>query len=173
VTWNCTIEMSREAGIQLVVTDKDQQSYTKLELLGNQLKLTVHDSTGESTITQEPKRISIVCPEVAVEADKITLTAKQELRAESQNTMVIQSQNRLSVAAAETQISADASLKLSAPQVVAKASAGLTLSADVQAKLHATQVTVSSDGMLDLAANGIATLKGALVNISGNLINLG
>lgn len=173
MAWNCSIEMSRESGIQLVVTDKDQQRYTKLELLGDQLKLTVHDSTGESTITQEPKRIRIVCPEVAVEADKITLTAKQELRAVSHDTMVIKSQRRLAVAAAESQISADASLKLAAPQLEVNASAALSLSADVQAKLQAAQVTVSSEGMLDVAANGIATLKGALVNVSGNLINLG
>lgn len=173
MAWNCTIKMTREAGISLLVEDEEQQRSTQLDLLGERVVITVKDQRGTSVVTQEPTLVKVTCQEVQVEAKTITLSAEQSLDLRSQRSATLHADSDLAATAANVKVSADSGLSLAGAQIGAEAQATLKLASAGQAKLGGLEVAVQSDGLLNVSAQGIATLKGAMVNVSGNLINLG
>jgi hypothetical protein len=185
----CTIEMSKETGVTIKVTDADGQVTQTVTMDGTTMTLKVADSSNTSTITQKADSIVIACKDFQVNAETITCASTAATKHTSDDTFTVNSQADMTLssraklveeATGDVEISgmnikAAATSAASMEGLTAKieATQGLTLKSGLTADLTGTMVTVKADGMLEASSSGVSTFKGSISNIQGSLINAG
>lgn len=183
----CRIEMDKEEGITVTVTNGEQNIVQTAVLNGASITLTSKGDKGTSTIIQDPETISVKCKTFNLEAETITCVSKKEsslecggkLSVSSKDDMSFKSDSAFNVKAAKSTTKADQAAEISSGTVTldginkTEVKGGiLSLSGSTRGELTAPMVKVDSSGMLDLSGN-VTNLKGGKTKVEGLNIMLG
>lgn len=189
----CTLEMSKESGVTITVTNADDSITQTVTMDGTTLQLKVAGSEETSTYTQTSDAIKIECKDFTLTAkNSITCTANEGkiLHQAKQDTFTIKSDAKDMTLESGAKITgkATADMALSGANIKAEAQTGVTvkggakvevsgpqlsLKGTAKAEMAAPQVTVKADAQLSAESSGMATLGGSLTTIKGSLINAG
>lgn len=185
----CTIEMSKETGVTIQVTDADGKVTQTVTMDGAAVTLKVADGTNTSTITQKADSVVIACKDFQVNAETITcastgatahssddaftVTSKADMKLSSQAKLTGEATGDLQISGMNVKASATSAASMDGATATVEAKQGLTLKSNLTADLSGTMVTVKADGMLETSSSGVSTFKGSVSNIQGSLINAG
>lgn len=187
----CTVEMDKNAGVKVTVTNADGTLTQCIKADGTTIVITMTKDGTTSTYTQDEASVKIECKRFEVDASETitlrsqkdtTVSSSQKIAMSADSDLTANSQSKVSIGAPQIEASATtkASLKGAASELVVQGSgatlstpASLSLSGNAQATLDAPMVTVSAKASLSLESTALAALKGQLVNVSGSLITLG
>jgi len=185
----CTVEMSKEKGVTIKVTDSDGKVTQTVTMDGTTMTLKVVDSSNTSTITQKADSIVIKCKDFQVDAETITCASTGATKHSSGDTLAVSSTGDMSLsskaklteeATSDVEISgmnikatATSEASLAGMTVKASATQALTLASELTTDLTGTMVTINADGMLEAKSSGVSTFKGSVSNIQGSLITAG
>jgi hypothetical protein len=185
----CTIEMSKEKGVTVKVTDSDGQVTQTVTMDGTTMTLEVTDGSNTSTITQKADSIVIACKDFQVNAETInctstgatkhtsddafTVSSQADMKLSSQAKLVEEATGDVEVSGMNIKASATSAASMEGLTATVEAKQGLTLKSGLTAELTGTMVTVKADGMLEASSSGVSTFKGSVSNVQGSLINAG
>jgi hypothetical protein len=185
----CTIEMSKEKGVTIKVTDAGGQVTQTVTMDGTTMTLKVADSSNTSTITQKADSIVIACKDFQVNAetitcastaatthtsdDKLTVTSKADMTLSSRAKLVEEATGDVQISGMNIKAAATSAASMEGLTAKVEATQCLTLKSGLTADLTGTMVTVKADGMLEASSSGVSTFKGSISNIQGSLINAG
>jgi hypothetical protein len=183
----CTVELDKAdgRGITVKIENTEANITQTITMDGTRITLNVQGASATSTITQDAEKISVRCKQFEVTAEEtITLQSIRASIYKSADTLTVHSDAALTLS---TNASADlkaaqklaaeggteASLTGASASSLVLDGAGAALKGAPRINASAPEVQVQADAALELGANGPATLKGAIVNVQGNLVNLG
>lgn len=185
----CTVEMSKETGVTIKVTDSDGKVTQTVTMDGTTMTLKVADGSNTSTITQKADSVVIKCKDFQVDAETITCASTGATKHSSGDTLAVSSTGDMSLSSRakltgeatgdlglsgmNLEAKATSAASMTGMTVKAEATQGLTLSSSLTTDLKGTMVTINADGMLEAKSSGVSTFKGSVSNIQGSLINAG
>ena len=217
--FSCRVELSKTGGITIIIKDakqpelvqrkvvlgptsialtcqKSAQVVTTVTLQESSLKTEVKTEKGTTTIEQDGTDVKVTCKTFEIDADTITLKAKQDGRFETGTTCTIKSaQDALIDSAAKLTLQSVQALALDGKANVTVAAAAKLAAKGNLAELVGTgAVAIKSDGTAELAGMTVkvegqteltaqapittigktsTTVKGQIVEITGSLVKVG
>ena len=180
-TYTCTITIDKDAGITLVVEDKDNSSTQSITMTKDSI---ICEVKGEktSTITQTADTVTIEVEKFELKADEVTVSAKKTIDMSTQSDSVtIDSGKDLTAKAAakgtwscaDGDFSGSSSWKHKAPTIAIEADTKLSGKSGATLALEGAQVTMKGSATLGLESSGSTTVKGSMVQVSAPMIKLG
>lgn len=195
----CKIELDKQKGITVQVTNADGKITQTVTMDGTTLTIKVAGQSDTSTIVQKADSIAVTCKTYTVDAETITMTSskdsawtsQQKLKLESTQDMTFTSSAKLTQSAtqdaklsssANVNVEATSNLALKGTMGAAMTASGgeakvdgltLKLNGQTQAEMAGPITKVSAQGQLSLESSGLANLKGSMTTVGGSLVKLG
>jgi len=194
-TLACSIELNKQNGITITVTNTDASITQTVVMNGTSIETTCQGQENTSKITQLQDSITITCKDFSLQAETITCKSTKDTLHQSDQKVDIQStqdmtlnssanftaqatsdaavkgQNLTASATSEAKVSG-MTLSLSATQKAEMSGAQLSLSGSANAEMSGAMTKVSASGTMDVEGQ-LTTVKGSITNIQGSLISLG
>ena len=182
--FSCRVELSKSDGITIIIKDgkqpdlvqrtvvlgptsiaitfrKSPQVVTTLTLKEGSLKSEVKSEKGTTTIDQDGEDVKVTCKTFQVDAETITLKAKQNGRLETGGTCTLKSTK-------DTLIDSAAKLTLQSVQAMAlDGKANLTVGAAAQLGLKGNQAELAGTASVTVTSEGTTDVKGMTVTVEG------
>ena len=182
--FSCRVELSKTDGITILIKDSKQpelvqrkvvlgatsivltcqkspQVVTTVTLKDSSLTTEVKTETGTTTIEQDGTDVKVTCKTFQVDADTITLKAKQDGRFETGTTCTIKSTQ-------DALIDSAAKLTLQSVQPMAlDTKANLTVGAAAKLALQGNQAELVGTASVAVTSDGTAEVRGMTVSLEG------
>lgn len=191
----CKIELNKERGITIEVTNEEGKITSTAHFDGSKITTTVKGSEETSTITQTPESIAIKCKTFTLDAETITCTSTDATKHVAEGTYTVESTKDMTLkSSANTTAEASSAFDVKAADISAKGSSSLALEgmktdlkadtdvkieglnvsakATTKSEIKGLQVNVQADGTMDVKG-AATTVKGDMLQLSGSMVKIG